>query len=185
MEREVCACGRHWDRRETLAAFACAGVWAALPGAARAEAGAPAQQAQDERFMRLALAEAAKGDFPFGAIIVRSGKVVAKGRNAGVKNNDPTAHGEIMAIRDFLRRRPSAELQGATIYTTGEPCPMCMGAILWCGFGRMVYAASISALATRIGQISVTSEQLAHAAPFARIEITGGVLAAEALALFR
>lgn len=170
-----------------MAAFACVGVGAALADAtpARAEAALAPIAAQDEGFMRLALAEAAQGDFPFGAVIVRAGEILAKGRNSGVKNNDPTAHGEMVAIRNFIARRPAAELKGATIYTTGEPCPMCMGAILWCGFGRMVYAASIAQLATKIGQIMVTSEALARAAPFAQIEITGGVLAKEALALFR
>jgi guanine deaminase len=59
-----------------------------------------------------------------------------------------------------------------------------MSAILWCGFGRVVYAASIGELARRMGQIMVTSRKIADAAPFATIEITGGVLAAEALALF-
>jgi tRNA(Arg) A34 adenosine deaminase TadA len=60
-----------------------------------------------------------------------------------------------------------------------------MGAILWCGFGRLVFAASIAELSTRIGQIMTTGEQLANAAPFAKIDITGGVLAKDALALFR
>src|ERR1019366_6093119 len=62
-------------------------------------------------------------------------------------NNDPTAHGEMVAIRQFVAERPTAELEGATIYTSGEPCPMCMSAILWCRFSRVVYAASIDELA--------------------------------------
>jgi tRNA(adenine34) deaminase len=187
MEANSCACGcrRRWDRRDALAALACVGIGAALPSAADADAIVAPVQARDEAFMRLALDEAAKGDFPFGAVIVREGKVVARGRNMGIRTNDPTAHGEMVAIRRFVARRPAAELHGATLYTTGEPCPMCMGAILWCGFGRLVYAASIAELATRIGQIMATSESLARAAPFVSIEITGGVLAQEALALFR
>ena len=75
-------------------------------------------------------------------------------------------------------------MKGATLYASGEPCPMCMGAIIWCGIGRVVFAASIEQLATKIGQIMVTSRQLAEATPFATIEITGGVLAKELLALF-
>ena len=62
---------------------------------------------------------------------------------------------------------------------------MCMGAIIWCGIGRVVFAASIAELATKIGQIMVTSAQLAEATPFTTIAITGGVLAAESLALFK
>lgn len=89
-----------------------------------------------------------------------------------------------MAIRDFVAARPAAELAGTALYTTGEPCPMCMSAIIWCGVGRVVFAASIEALATKIGQIMLTSRSVAEAAPFARIAITGGVLASEALALF-
>ncbi len=182
-----CGCGRFWDRRETLVGFACVGLGAALPGPAPARAEAIVQPVptQDEAFMRLALAEAAKGDLPFGAVFVRNGDVVATGRNIGLKPNDPTAHGEMTAIRHFIAHRPAADLQGATIYTTGEPCPMCMGAILWCGFARMVFGASVAELETRIGQIMVTSESIARAAPFAHIEITGGVLSKEALALFR
>ncbi len=76
-------------------------------------------------------------------------------------------------------------LREATLYATGEPCEMCMGAILWCGLQRLVFAASIAELSQKIGQISVTSRQLADAAPFANIEITGGVMAAESLALFK
>jgi tRNA(adenine34) deaminase len=70
------------------------------------------------------------------------------------------------------------------MYTTGEPCPMCMGAILWIRFGRLVYAASIAQLATRMNQIMITSEELAAKASFAPIKITGAVLANEVTALF-
>jgi len=121
---------------------------------------------------------------PVGAVIVRDGNVVAAGRNLGTSTNDPTAHGEMVAIRRFVAARPASELKGTTLYTSGEPCPMCMGAILWCGIGRVVFAASIEELATKIGQIMLTSRAVADAAPFATISITGGVLSAEALALF-
>jgi guanine deaminase len=174
-------------RREALTALFGAGSAGAELGAPQAAdvKGVPvAPMAEDETFMRLALAEAARGDFPFGAVIVRDGKVLASGHNSGIMTNDPTAHGEMVAIHGFLARHPAAELQGTTLYTSGEPCPMCMGAIVWCGIGRVVFAASIAELSTRIGQIMVTSRQIADAAPFATISITGGVLAAEALALF-
>lgn len=186
MEAKLCACGcgRLLDRRAALAGLTCAGVSAALAStSAKAEALLAPVQAQDEGFMRLALAEAAKGDFPFGAVIVRDGKVVATGHNRG--SNDPTAHGEMVAIHAFVAHHPSELLKEATLYTTGEPCPMCMSAIIWCGFRRMVYAASIAELATRIGQIMITSADVANHAPFAKIEITGGVLSKEAMALFR
>jgi tRNA(adenine34) deaminase len=134
--------------------------------------------------MRLAIDEARKADFPFGAVIVRDGAVIARGRNLGKTNGDPTAHGEMMAIRHCLAEHGSAALRGSTLYTSGEPCAMCMGAILWCHFGRLVFAASVDQLATKINQIMISSGQIAAAAPFAPIAITGGVLADEAMQLF-
>jgi guanine deaminase len=142
-------------------------------------------QTEDEGFMRLALEEARQGDFPFGALIVQDKKVVASGHNTGIKSNDPTAHGEIVAIRNFTSKYPANNLKGATIYTTGEPCPMCMGAIIWCGFGRVVYAASIKQLSTRLDQIQLTCSDLAEASPMSNIKITGGILASDALDLFK
>ncbi len=145
---------------------------------------ASAETGDDEAFMREALAEAVQGDFPFGAVIVSEGRIVARGHNSGVMLNDPTAHGEMMAIRDFISRHPAAELRSTTIYTTGEPCPMCMGALIWCGVRRMVFAAPIEELSTRIGQIMTPSRAILATAPFASIEIRGGVLKPEAMALF-
>jgi tRNA(adenine34) deaminase len=145
---------------------------------------APATEA-DVVFMRLALEEAALGDYPFGAVIVRDGEVLAKGRNLGKQQRDPTAHGEMVAIRNFLAAHGPEKLKGTTLYTSGESCPMCMGAIIWCGISRVVYGASIAELATKIGQIMVTDAELAEKTPFADITLTGGVLAKESLALFK
>ena len=176
------ACGRP-DRRATLGGLLTAGAaLASRPAFARA-ALTPAQ-AEDAGFMRLALAEEGAGDFPFGAVIVKNGQVLASGRDSGKRLNDPTAHGEMMAIRAFVAAHPAGEMKGATIYTTGESCPMCMGAIIWCGLGRVVYGASIEELSSRIGQILIDDKTIAAATPFATVEITGGVLAKEALALF-
>ena len=145
---------------------------------------APATEA-DEGFMRLALEEAALGDYPFGAVIVRDGEVLARGRNLGKQQQDPTAHGEIVAIRNFLAAHGPEKLKGTTIYTSGESCPMCMGAIVWCGISRVVYGASIAELATKIGQIMITDAEIAAKTPFTDIMLTGGVLAKESLALFK
>ena len=134
--------------------------------------------------MRIAIGEARQADFPFGAVIVRDGAVIARGRNLGRTNADPTAHGEMVAIRRALTDHGPAALRGATLYTSGEPCAMCMGAILWCRFGRLVYAASVAQLATKLDQIMISSANLASRAPFVAISITGGVLADEAMALF-
>jgi tRNA(Arg) A34 adenosine deaminase TadA len=157
-----------------------------LAAAAIAPLAAPVAAAatEDEGFMRIALAEARRADFPFGAVIVRDGKMLARGRNLGRSTDDPTAHGEMVAIRRCVARHGSKSLRGATLYTSGEPCAMCMGAILWCRFGRLVFAASVQQLASKIDQIMVSSAELAAKASFAPISITGGVLADEAMQLF-
>ena len=169
----------HPSRRAFIGGFACVAV---LPTASFAEVRNSASE--DERFMRMALDEARQADFPFGAVIVRDGVVVARGGNLGRTNGDPTAHGEMVTIRRCLAEHGAATLRGATLYTSGEPCAMCMGAILWCRIGRLVFAASIEQLATRVNQIMLTSADIAATAPFIPISITGGVLADEAMALF-
>jgi tRNA(adenine34) deaminase len=163
-----------------MVGLACVAV---SPGASFAQLAGPDASA-DERFMRVAIEEARQGDFPFGAVIVRNGAVLAQGHNLGRTNNDSTAHGEMVAIRRCLTEHGADALRGSTLYTSGEPCAMCMGAILWSGVARLVYAASLSQLATRIDQIMISSADLAAKASFAPISITGGVLAQEAMALF-
>ena len=162
-------------------------AWPALlvPSPAEARGIVQAVQPDDERFMRMAIAEAARGDYPFGSVIVRDGKVMVKGRNLVKQEKNPTAHGEMVAIRRFLARYGPDTLKGTTLYTSGESCVMCMGAILWCGISRLVYGASLAELAAKIGQIMVTDAEIADKTPFAEIAITGGVLAAESLALFK
>jgi len=175
----ACRC-RFPSRRRVVTVLTGMAVFPAMTGLA---AVAPAEP-DDERFMRIALEEARRADFPFGAVIVRDGRIIARGRNLGRTKDDPTAHGEMVAIHRGLAAHGSKALRGATLYTTGEPCAMCMGAILWCHFGRLVFAASVDQLATRLDQIMISSAELASKAPFAPISITGGVLADEAMALF-
>jgi tRNA(adenine34) deaminase len=155
-----------------------------VPSPVQARGIAQGVQPDDERFMRMAIAEAARGDYPFGSVIVRDGKVMVKGRNLVKQEKNPTAHGEMVAIRRFLARYRPDTLKGTTLYTSGESCVMWMGAILWCGISRLVYGASLAEIAAKIGQIMVTDAEIADKTPFAEIAITGGVLAAESLALF-
>src|SRR5215470_5665920 len=180
-----CDCPHHrarklQSRRSVITGLAAAGAAPALAFAAPAE---PATD-EDERFMRIAIAEAKRADFPFGAVIVREGKILARGRNLGRREDDPTAHGEMVAIRRCIASHGSRVMRGSTLYTSGEPCAMCMGAILWSHFGRLVFAASVEQLATKIDQIMVSSADLAAKATFVPISITGGVLADEAMKLF-
>ena len=99
-------------------------------------------------FMKLAVEEAEKGiasneGGPFGCVIVKNGEVVGKGHNQVVKNNDPTCHGEMMAIRDACRKTGNFDLSGCELYTTGEPCPMYFGAILWANISKVFYGCNI------------------------------------------
>ena len=100
------------------------------------------------KFMRMAIKEAKKGieshhGGPFGAVIVKDGKVVGKGHNQVLKNNDPTCHGEMMAIHKACKNLKTFDLSGCELYTTGEPCPMCYAAILWANIDKVYYGCTI------------------------------------------
>jgi tRNA(adenine34) deaminase len=173
------------DRRGLVRGLAGAAIPALLARSASAKAVLSAARPEDEAFMREAIGLAAQADFPFGAVIVRDGTIVGRGMNLGRRLKDPTAHGEMIAIRRVLAHQGPDALKGATLYTSGEPCVMCMGAIAWCGITRVVYAASLAQLATVIDQIMIPSAEVAEKTGFATIEVTGGVLAGEALRLFK
>ncbi len=100
------------------------------------------------RFMEAAIEEAKKGidgneGGPFGSVIVKDGAIIGKGHNEVIKKQDPTCHGEIMAIHDACKNIGSFDLSGSVIYTTGEPCPMCLGAILWANIDKIYYGCNI------------------------------------------
>ena len=93
--------------------------------------------------IRLSLEKSQAGEGgPFGAVIVKDGKVVGQGWNRVTSTNDPTAHAEITAIRDACRRLGTFSLAGCEIYTSCEPCPMCLAAIYWARLDRVYYAAT-------------------------------------------
>ena len=77
---------------------------------------------------------------PFGCVIVKDGKIVAEGSNKVTSTNDPTAHGEIVAIRDACKKLNDFNLQGSELYSTCEPCPMCLSAIYWARIKKIYYA---------------------------------------------
>ncbi len=100
------------------------------------------------KYMRMAINEARKGiranhGGPFGAVVVKDGVVIGKGHNQVLKNNDPTCHGEMLAIRKACKKIGSYDLSGCELYTTGEPCPMCMSAILWANIDKVYYGCNI------------------------------------------
>lgn len=76
---------------------------------------------------------------PFGCVIVKDGTIVGRGHNKVILNNDPTCHGEIEAIRDACKNLNIFDLSGCSLYTTAEPCPMCLGACLWANIKEVFY----------------------------------------------
>lgn len=80
---------------------------------------------------------------PFGAVVVKDGKIIGTGHNQVVLNNDPTCHGEMQAIRDACKNLGSFDLSGSILYTTGEPCPMCLSACLWANIDKVYYGCDI------------------------------------------
>lgn len=100
---------------------------------------------KDEEFMRRAIALAQNGidanqGGPFGAVVVKNGEIVGEGCNRVTSTNDPTAHAEIVAIRNACEKLGDFQLDGCTVYTSCEPCPMCLGAIYWARPARVFYA---------------------------------------------
>ncbi len=138
--------------------------------------------------MRQAI-EIARGnpDAPFGCVIAdrETGEVLAEGLNDAEKN--PILHGEIDAILNLAGAAPNADWTRLVLYTTAEPCPMCSGAILWCGILHLVFGTSIATLKRLdLPQVSLSCGEIARRAysSFAHPEITGGVLEGERDALF-
>lgn len=99
------------------------------------------------KFMQEAIAMASEGSQnlqggPFGAVVVKDGQIIGRGNNRVVIGNDPTAHAEVTAIRDACQHLGSFKLDGCEIYTSCEPCPMCLGAIYWSRIEKIYYGAN-------------------------------------------
>ena len=100
-----------------------------------------------KQYMQEAVTAALKGmqnneGGPFGCVIVKDGKIIGKGNNKVTSTNDPTAHAEVTAIRDACKNLGSFQLEGCTIYTSCEPCPMCLGAIYWARPEKVYYGST-------------------------------------------
>ena len=107
------------------------------------------------KYMNLALEEEIEGiqnnhGGPFGAVIVKDNQIVSKGHNEVLKEKDPTCHAEIIAIRNACKKLNTLDLKGCTLYTTCEPCPMCLSAIIWANIDNVFYACTKND-ATEIG----------------------------------
>jgi tRNA(adenine34) deaminase len=135
------------------------------------------QDDQDEQFMQHALSLAKKaeqqGEVPVGAVVVMHGEVVGEGWNQPIAGNDPTAHAEIMALRDAAIRMQNYRLPGSSLYVTLEPCPMCAGAIVHARVGRVVYAAADpkGGAAGSVFDLLPTDSRFNH-----RVEVKGGLM---------
>jgi tRNA(Arg) A34 adenosine deaminase TadA len=130
----------------------------------------------DEELMREALAEAEAaredGEVPVGAIVVLGGAIIGRGRNAVISTNDPTAHAEIVALREAARTAGNYRLIDATMYSTIEPCAMCAGALVHARVARLVYGAKdpkAGAVETHFG--ICTTDFLNH-----QVSVEGGIL---------
>jgi tRNA(adenine34) deaminase len=129
----------------------------------------------------LAAEAAAQGEVPVGAVVVKEGEVIGRGSNRPIGTNDPSAHAEIVALREAAARLGNYRLTGCELYVTLEPCAMCVGAMLHARLARVVYGAPDPKTGACGGAVSLATEaKLNHQTAFA-----GGVLADECGALLR
>jgi tRNA(adenine34) deaminase len=165
----------------SMGALACV----ALPRAGRARLPA-ISMAQHEKAMRAAIEEAHRNPvYPFGAVIMQAetGEILARGVNDSAAN--PMLHGEIACMNDYMRLVGNRGWPSLVLYTTAEPCSMCMSALIWAGIGGTVFGSSIDILRRAgIDQISLRAQSVIDAAPFYKGTLLGGVLSAETDRLF-
>ena len=93
-----------------------------------------------ERAIELSIQSVKSGGGPFGSVIVKNNKIISEGMNRVTKSNDPTAHGEIVAIRNACKNQGDFSLKGCELYTSCEPCPLCLSAIYWSRIDKVYYA---------------------------------------------
>ena len=139
----------------------------------------------DAKFMAMALEEAraaaGRGEVPVGAVIVAGGAVVARAGNRTIADCDPTAHAEIVALREAAAASRNYRLVDATLYVTIEPCAMCAGAMIQARVARLVYGADDP----KAGAVRSCMEVLSHPQLNHRVEVTPGVMKDEAAAVLR
>lgn len=137
-----------------------------------------------DKYIRMAIGLAEKGDTPYGALVVQHGRVVATGYNAVRSTCDITAHSETMAIRAAMQELGTTNLEDCSLYSNAEPCPMCMATILWSRIPRLVFGATSENLSEYTYTMRPTARELA-ATNNSRIQITSGILEDLCLVPFR
>jgi guanine deaminase len=135
------------------------------------------------RAIALALDNIRAGGGPFAAVIVKDGRIIAEGANRVTSSNDPTAHAEVVAIREACRALRSFQLDGCDLYTTCEPCPMCLGAIYWARPVRVFYAGNAADAAAAGFDDAFIYDELKRAQSARRIPMTQ-LLRDESLSIF-
>jgi len=140
---------------------------------------------RDRLFMAEALSlarrAAEEGEVPIGAVVVRDGEIIGRGWNRNIGLNDPSAHAEIMALREAGIEAGNHRLPGCDLYVTLEPCPMCAGAMIHARLARVIYGADDP----KTGAAGGVFDLLRHPAHNHRPEVTGGCLAEESSTLLR
>jgi len=139
----------------------------------------------DNQFMQAALAEAhnaaTAGEVPIGAVLVHEGKILALSGNRTIRDCDPTAHAEIVVLREAARLLGNYRLADTTLYVTIEPCSMCAGAIVQARVPRLVYGADDP----KGGAVRSCFEILSHSRLNHQVEVTAGILAADCAAVIQ
>jgi tRNA(adenine34) deaminase len=139
----------------------------------------------DLDYMQMALGEAraaAEADeVPIGAVLVQAGEIIGRGNNRTIRDCDPTAHAEIIALREAARAALNYRLMGSTLYVTIEPCAMCAGAIIQARVSRVVYGADDP----KGGAVRSCFEVLSHAKLNHQVDVTAGILAEESAAILQ
>jgi tRNA(Arg) A34 adenosine deaminase TadA len=148
------------------------------------------QRAKDEAFMAGLVAFTARSmetdtPVPFGALIVETatGKPLMQALNAVAAENDPSSHAEVRTVRKATKKLKARSLKGYTMYSTCEPCPMCMANALWAGLDRVVFGATIKDANRHCGQIQIPAKEVSRRSDMP-CEVVGKVLRDECYALF-
>ena len=139
---------------------------------------------RDSRFMKAAIEIADKHQTPFGAVLVKDGTIEMSSANETHQLNDPTAHAELLAIRKLATDLKKTELTGYKLYTTCEPCSMCMSAAIWANIDELIYGCSIPEIVNHLDQITLRADSI-NDYSFRKIKVKGGILNDECGKLLR